>query len=97
MQIKEKDKRVIGITKNELKVIDESKGERVYKGVGKMCVHAQLLTEYIVTLTEVVSSMFRFVLETLKSTVAGLNSKEKDLSDDVSSLQKKLKVHIAHS
>lgn len=33
---KEREKRLATITGNELRQVDENKGERVYKGVGKM-------------------------------------------------------------
>ena len=33
---KEREKRLATVTGNELRQVDESKGERVYKGVGKM-------------------------------------------------------------
>lgn len=34
---KERERRVIQLTRNELSTLDEEKGERVFRGVGKMC------------------------------------------------------------
>merc|ERR1712093_708298 len=65
---KERERKLIALTKNELNPLSEARGDKVYKGVGKM-----------------------FVMENLKTTINELNSREKDASEDITSLNKKLK------
>lgn len=36
MQSKERERRLVELTKREMGNVDESKGDKVYKGVGKM-------------------------------------------------------------
>ncbi|CAD6572351.1 MAG: hypothetical protein CYPHOPRED_004787 [Cyphobasidiales sp. Tagirdzhanova-0007] len=65
---KEREKKLVQLTRGELGLLDEKNGDRVYRGVGKM-----------------------FVLESLKGTLGTLQAREKETSDDIVSLGKKLK------
>lgn len=97
---REREKKLLQLTRNEISSVDEAgKGEAVYRGVGKMSVCRNIAVLSVLGRRETdaprVALVRRFVQEPLQDMLAQMNKKEKELTDDVTSLSKKLTVSFA--
>jgi prefoldin subunit 1 len=90
---REREKKLLQLTRNEIGSVDEEgKGERVYRGVGKMWVFSLVKIAYSSLGTDADVVRDRFVQEPLKELLGAMNGKEKEINDDIASLGKKLTV-----
>ncbi|KAG6826921.1 hypothetical protein H0H92_013900 [Tricholoma furcatifolium] len=83
---KDRERRILQLTIDEISQIKED--VNMYKGVGKMHVSCRLIVQHHINL------YFRFMIVPRKTMEEELKSQEKELTDDISNLNKKVRLSV---